>query len=92
MEVIAISRGPGKAELAHRLGAHRHINSEATDPGRELAELGGAQVVLATAASGAVAERMLPGLAARGQLLVLGAADDPLQVPPPSRCRCRRRR
>lgn len=84
MEVVAISRGPGKAELARRLGAHHHIDSDATDAGRELAELGGAQVVLATAASGAAAADMLPGLAARGQLLVLGAADDPLQVLPPS--------
>lgn len=84
MEVVAISRGPEKADLARQLGAHQHIDSRASDPGRALAELGGAQVVLATASSGAAAAQAVPGLAARGQLLVLGAADDPLQVAAPS--------
>ncbi|MHA6805959.1 alcohol dehydrogenase [Salinifilum ghardaiensis] len=84
MEVVAISRGPGKADLARQLGAHHHIDSQADDPGQALADLGGAQVVLATASSGAAASRTVPGLAARGQLLVLGAADDPLQVTAPA--------
>ncbi|NYH80627.1 D-arabinose 1-dehydrogenase-like Zn-dependent alcohol dehydrogenase [Actinopolyspora biskrensis] len=84
MEVVAISRGSEKAELARELGAHEHIDSEATDPGQALAATGGATVVLATAASGAAAARVLPGLAPRGQLLVLGAASDPLEVAPPS--------
>ncbi|WP_017974803.1 alcohol dehydrogenase catalytic domain-containing protein [Actinopolyspora halophila] len=84
MEVVAISRGSAKAELARELGAHEHIDSEATDPGQALAATGGAKVVLATAASGAAAGRMLPGLAPRGQLLVLGAASDPLEVTAPS--------
>jgi alcohol dehydrogenase len=84
MEVVAISRGPEKAELARQLGAHQHIDSHAEDPGQALAEVGGAQVVMATAASGAAASQLVPGLAPRGQLLVLGAADDPLEVPAPS--------
>ncbi|NHD15630.1 MULTISPECIES: alcohol dehydrogenase catalytic domain-containing protein [Actinopolyspora] len=84
MEVVAISRGAAKAELARDLGAHEHIDSDATDPGQALAATGGATVVLATAASGAAAARVLPGLAPRGQLLVLGAASDPLEVAPPS--------
>ena len=57
MEVVAISRGTGKADLARQLGAHHHIDSQATDPGRALADLGGAQVVLATASSGAAASQ-----------------------------------
>ncbi len=84
MEVIAISRGPAKADLARQLGAHQHIDSQATDPGQALAELGGAQVVLATASSGEAAAQTVPGLAPRGQLLILGAANDPLQVAAPS--------
>ena len=84
MEVVAISRGTGKADLARQLGAHHHIDSQATDPGRALADLGGAQVVLATASSGAAATQTVPGLAPRGQLLVLGAADDPLEVTAPA--------
>ncbi len=84
MEVVAISRGGGKADLARELGAHRHIDSETVDPGRALSEMGGATVVLATAASGAAAAQTLPGLAPRGQLIVLGAAADPIEVTPPS--------
>lgn len=84
MEVVAVSRGPAKAQLAHDLGAHRHIDSQAEDPGQALAELGGATVVLSTAASGEAASAMLPGLAPRGQLLVVGAGEDPMQVAPPS--------
>jgi alcohol dehydrogenase/propanol-preferring alcohol dehydrogenase len=80
-EVVAISRGTAKAELARELGAHQHIDSAATDAGQALAELGGAQVVLATATSGAAASNTLSGLAPRGQVIVLGAAEDPLQVP-----------
>lgn len=80
-EVVAISRGTAKAELARELGAHEHIDSSATDPGQALAEMGGAKAVLATATSGEVASATLPGLAARGQLIVVGAAEDPLQVP-----------
>lgn len=84
MEVVAISRGTAKAQLARDLGAHHHIDSEAEDPGKALAEQGGADVVLATAASGAAASQCLSGLAPRGQLLVLGAADDPIQAAPAS--------
>lgn len=84
MEVVAISRGPAKAQLARDLGAHQHIDSQEEDPGQALAELGGAQVVLSTAASGAAATAMLPGLAPRGRLAVVGAGEDPMQIPAPS--------
>jgi alcohol dehydrogenase len=83
-EVVAISRGTAKEGLARELGAHHHVDSAAGDPGQALAEMGGATVVLATAASGEAASSTLPGLAPRGQLVVLGAAEDPLQVPAPS--------
>ncbi|RZT88746.1 alcohol dehydrogenase/propanol-preferring alcohol dehydrogenase [Pseudonocardia sediminis] len=81
MEVVAISRGTDKADLAKQLGAHHHIDSEAVDAGQALAELGGATVILATATSGAAASALLPGLAGRGQMIVVGAAEDPLEVP-----------
>lgn len=80
-EVVAISRGTAKEQLARELGAHRHIDSEATDPGAALAELGGATVILATATSGAAISSVLSGLAPRGQLIVVGAAEDPIEVP-----------
>ncbi|CAG6392652.1 alcohol dehydrogenase catalytic domain-containing protein [Streptomyces cocklensis] len=78
--VAAIARGGEKAELARALGADHYIDSLATDPGEELRGLGGAAAVIATAASGASMTPLISGLRARGQLIVLGAAPDPLSV------------
>lgn len=79
-QVVAIARGTEKAELSAKLGAHDYIDSTAADPGAALQRLGGAAVIVATAASGASMSPLLPGLAPRGQLVVVGAAPDPVQV------------
>jgi propanol-preferring alcohol dehydrogenase len=78
--VVAIARGAEKALLAKQLGAHHYIDSSAVDPGGGLKELGGAAAVIATAASGASMSPLLAGLAPRGQLVVVGAALDPIEV------------
>jgi alcohol dehydrogenase, propanol-preferring len=78
--VAAIARGAEKATLATQLGAHHYIDSAAVDPGAALQELGGAAAIIATAASGASMSPLLSGLAPRGQLVVLGAAFDPIEV------------
>jgi D-arabinose 1-dehydrogenase-like Zn-dependent alcohol dehydrogenase len=78
--VAAIARGGEKAALAKQLGAHFYIDSTAEDPGAALTELGGAAAILATAANGASMSPLLPGLAPRGRLVVLGAAPDPIEV------------
>jgi propanol-preferring alcohol dehydrogenase len=78
--VAAIARGTDKAVLAEKLGAHHYIDSAAIDPGKALQELGGAVAIVATAASGASMSPLVPGLAPRGQLIVVGAADDPIEV------------
>lgn len=79
-EVVAVSRGRDKEDLARKLGAHDYVDSEAVDPGQALAEKGGCAVVLATATSGEAISGLIPGLDRRGQLLVAGAAETPLQV------------
>ncbi|GAA4853992.1 alcohol dehydrogenase [Actinomycetospora corticicola] len=79
-EVVAISRGTAKADLAKQLGAHEHIDSEAGDPGEALAAMGGATVIVATATDGGAVSRLVPGLAPRGQLIVVGAAETPLTI------------
>lgn len=79
-EVVAISRGPEKAELARRLGAHHYINSHAQDVGEALAKLGGANVVIATTTSGAAVASTVGGLAPRGEVVVLGAAETPIEL------------
>src|SRR5438445_519411 len=78
--VVAISRGKEAEPLARKLGAERYIDSAATNAAAELQKLGGAQVILATAPSGKAMTELLPGLAPRGTLLVVGAGPDPIEV------------
>ncbi|MBB4688969.1 alcohol dehydrogenase catalytic domain-containing protein [Amycolatopsis jiangsuensis] len=78
--VVAIARGTEKAELAQELGADDYLDSSAVDPGEALRERGGAALILATAASGTSMSPLVPGLAPRGQLVVVGAAPDPISV------------
>jgi len=79
---VAIARGKEKAPLARQLGAEVYINSEAEDPAKELTRLGGAKVILATVTSASAMNAVLGGLGTDGKLVVLGAAFEPLQVPP----------
>ncbi len=81
-EVVAIARGTGKEALARELGAHHYIDSTASDVGEELTKLGGAMVALATVTVPDAMTPALGGLKPRGQLVVVGASPDPLQVPP----------
>jgi alcohol dehydrogenase, propanol-preferring len=81
LRVAAIARGAAKRDLALGLGADYYIDSVATDAGQELAQLGGAAVIIATAAAGD-SSALLNGLASGGRLVVVGASDEPLQVSP----------
>lgn len=80
-ETVAIARGAEKGGLARELGAHHYIDSETTDVARALQELGGAQAVLATATNAAAVGAALGGLGPHGELIVVGAAAEPLAVP-----------
>ncbi|GAB3653395.1 alcohol dehydrogenase [Nocardioides korecus] len=79
--VAAIARGTDKADLASELGAHHYIDSTATDPGEELAKLGGARVILSTITNGEAVAATIGGLGVEGELVVAGAAEDPISVP-----------
>ncbi len=81
-EVVAIARGEEKGPLAKELGAHHYIDSTSSDVAEELTKLGGAQVVLATVTVPDAMTPALGGLKPRGQLVVVGASADPMQVPP----------
>jgi propanol-preferring alcohol dehydrogenase len=78
--VAAIARGREKEKLAVELGASHYIDSSAEDPAAALQKLGGADAVIATAASGASMTPLVPGLAPRGNLVVVGVAPDPVSV------------
>jgi alcohol dehydrogenase len=82
-ETVAIARGAAKADFAKRLGAHHYIDSTAdTTVADALRSLGGAKVVLATAASSDAATATVEGLSPRGELVVIGADADPLGISP----------
>jgi len=68
--------------LAKKLGAHEYIDGAAVKPAQALQDLGGANVILATAPSSQAMTEIIDGLAPNGKLLVVGASLDPIQVTP----------
>ncbi|OBF12993.1 alcohol dehydrogenase catalytic domain-containing protein [Mycobacterium sp. ACS4331] len=81
-ETVAIARGAGKADDARELGAHHYIDSTSSDVAAELQKLGGAVVVLATAASSAAMGQTVGGLAPQGELVIIGVTPEPLPISP----------
>lgn len=81
-ETVAIARGAGKAEDAKALGAHHYIDSTASDVAQELQALGGARVVLATAANSTAMGDTVGGLGPQGELVIVGVTADPLPISP----------
>ena len=77
---VAIARGMDKEPLARKLGAVHYIDSRAQDAAAELVKLGGAKVILATVTSGKAMSAVLGGLGVNGKLIIVGAADEPLEV------------
>ncbi|HEY1757287.1 MAG TPA: alcohol dehydrogenase [Bryobacteraceae bacterium] len=80
--VVAISRGDDAKDLALKLGAVAYLNSDAVDAAAELQRMGGAKVILSTAPSGKAMSAMIDGLDLNGELIVVGASMDPIEVPP----------
>jgi D-arabinose 1-dehydrogenase-like Zn-dependent alcohol dehydrogenase len=81
-KVVAVGRGSETAALAKKLGAHVYIDSAATNAAQELQKLGGARVVLATAPSSKAMSALIDGLAPNGELMVVGAGPDAIEVTP----------
>jgi D-arabinose 1-dehydrogenase-like Zn-dependent alcohol dehydrogenase len=79
---VAIGRGGDKEPLARKLGAHHYIDSGADDPAQVLQKIGGARVILATAPDSKSISALVDGLAPGGQLVIVGAAPEPLSVSP----------
>jgi alcohol dehydrogenase, propanol-preferring len=81
--VAAIARGTEKASLAKRLGAEHYIDSQAEDPVAALQSLGGASVILATAASSKAMAPLIGGLVPCGRMVVVGIEGaEPIEVSP----------
>jgi D-arabinose 1-dehydrogenase-like Zn-dependent alcohol dehydrogenase len=67
--------------LMEKLGAKKYIDTLSENAVEELNKLGGAKVILATVPSGKAMTEILGGLAVNGKLVVIGASEDPIQVP-----------
>ncbi len=81
-KVAAIGRGSENAGLAKQLGASVYIDSQSGNAAEALQQLGGAQVILATAPSSKAMSALVDGLGPNGKLMVVGAAFDPIEVTP----------
>lgn len=81
-KVAAIGRGSENAALAKKLGANAYIDSKSKSAAEELQQLGGAQVILATAPDSKAMSALIDGLAPNGKLMVIGATFDPIEVTP----------
>jgi D-arabinose 1-dehydrogenase-like Zn-dependent alcohol dehydrogenase len=81
-KTVAIARGADKETFVKKLGAHVYIDTEKQDVAKELQKLGGARVIVATLTSGKAMADALGGLGIDGELMILGAADAPIQLNP----------
>jgi len=81
-KTIAIGRGKDEEELVKNLGAMQYIDSRSQNVVEELNKLGGAKVILGTVPSAKAMSGVLSGLAVNGRLVVIGASDEPIEVPP----------
>ena len=81
-KVAAVGRSPENAALAKKLGASLYIDSQSTNAVEALQKLGGARVILATAPSSKAMSELIDGLGPNGNLMVVGASFDPIEVSP----------
>ncbi|HET7644731.1 MAG TPA: alcohol dehydrogenase [Nitrososphaeraceae archaeon] len=79
---VAIGRGKDKEEMVKKLGARLYIDNRSQNAVEELAKLGGAKVILATVPSGKAMSEILGGLAINGKIVIIGASNEPVEVPP----------
>jgi propanol-preferring alcohol dehydrogenase len=80
--VVAITRGEGKKEMAHKLGAREVIDTGKEKAGKQLARMGGADLILLTGISAKLFEECIAGLGPNGTLVVLAAIAEPAKVIP----------
>jgi alcohol dehydrogenase, propanol-preferring len=81
-KVIGVDIEDAKLDLARQLGADHVVNARSTDPVQAIQDLGGADVVISTAASLRSFEQAFGSLCRGGRLVCVGLpADDKMTVP-----------
>jgi len=82
LDTVVVARGRDKEALAAELGARHYIDAITQDVSSELQSLGGARIVLATAANSEAIAGSLRGLGPNGELMVLGIDPEPMRIGP----------
>jgi propanol-preferring alcohol dehydrogenase len=77
---VANGRGREKEKFEEDFGAHVYIDTAVDDAAAVLHRMGGARAILATAPSGDAMGPLVPGLAARGKLIVVAVPQDQMQL------------
>ena len=83
-KTVALSRGNEKKEMAHKLGAHHYIDTTKADSAGELKKMGGARAIICTAPNGQEIGKFMGGLGQNGQMIIIAAASDMMQIAPAS--------
>jgi len=78
---IAIARGTDRREQSLALGAHHYLDSTENRVAEDLNDLGGADLIVYTAAATAPAAELVRGLALYGQLVMVGVDGGTITVP-----------
>lgn len=79
-KVVAVGREQDIAEDALKLGAHVYIDTHSEDAGERLRSMGGAQAIITTIGNAEAVAALMPGLAPRGRLVLLGAGKTPFPL------------
>ncbi len=82
MSVAALSTSPDKEDLALDLGAQHFIDASATDATEALQDLGGADLILATAPHADAITSVVGGLGRDGDLVIVAATGEAVEVSP----------
>jgi alcohol dehydrogenase, propanol-preferring len=81
-KVIGVDIEDAKLDLARQFGADHVVNARSTDPVQAIQDLGGADVVISTAASPRSFEQAFGSLRRGGRLVCVGLpADDKMTIP-----------
>lgn len=78
--VVGVGRGRENEALAKQLGAFAYVDSTAENAAAALQKLGGAGVILATAPNAKAISDVVDGLGVGGELLVVGAPFEPIEI------------
>lgn len=77
---VAVGLGQETAVLAGQLGADHYIDAQTEDVAETLMAMGGARVILATAPSAKAMSAAIGGLGINGKLIMVGWAEEPVEV------------